>query len=556
MTTGGYKMIRPLGMAAVLGAFALLAGCAVYARSTTVGQSTAPVAESEDRQADEFIGTPIMGDYDNEEDLDFVLEVNDGGKVFKLEVHESAGGGNRALLEDIRQRVNAMEDTGNIRVIGYYSPEYRGAKKEYGFLDLKMIAFFDEGTGKEEAFFTDPQDSPFYTQGDVTVVYAPGHHYNTIRYPRYVSPWWDSDGDGVPNRYDLWPYSYDIWYDYNMNYIPDWYDPYYAGYYPYWNYWQMDFWVGYNWYSPNYYSYGWNTGSYYNDYRTYTRLYDTRYVNNRDNSNRRYRRLDAKSERIWQNAYKRDRSNTTRVADSTPGTRSYRGYESRPVDNRILVDSSTRTATDSRERVIASTGSRDYTGGSDTFTRNRVTTGGKVADNTRSRTRGATRVASVDKTKTGRMVTTNSRTRSGRATVSSRTTSSSNRVRGSEGRTVRASSRGRNVSSGRTTTSSSRTYKPVSRSRSSGSSAVRGSSSGSRSSSRVRSSSGSRPTTAGSGSVTRARSSSGSRGAPAVRSSRSRSSRSAPAARSSSSSRSRSSASRSSSSSSSSRRRR
>jgi hypothetical protein len=558
MATGGYKTIRMLGMAATLAAFALFTGCAARAYSTTVVHNQGHEAQPDDRQADEFIGTPIMGDYDNEEDLDFVLEVNDGAKVFKVEIHERAGGGNRALLEKVRKRVNAMEDAGSIRVIGYYNSEYRGGTKEYGFMDLKMIAFFDEESGKEEAFFTDPQDSQFYTQSDVTVVYAPGHHYNRIHYPMYVSPWWDRDGDGIPNRYDPWPYTYDTWYDYNMNYIPDWYDPYYAGYYSYWDYWHADFWVGYNWYSPNYYHRGhYNTGAYYNDYRTYTRLYDKRHVNNRDNSNRRHRRMDAKSEHLWQNAYERDRASTTRVAHSTPGTRSYRGYESRPVDNRVLVDNSNRsrnTTTGSRDRVTVSTGSRDYSGGSDTFTRNRVTSGNPV-DNSRTRGRDVARVATTDKTKTGRAVTTNSRTRSDRASVSSRTASKSSGVRGSEGRTTNSSSRSRNVSSGRTTNSSGRTYKPSSRSRSSsGSSAVRGSSSGSSNSgsSRVRSSSRSKPSTAGSsgGSATRSRSSSGSKSQPAARSSsRSRSSSSG-SARSSSSSRSRSSGSSSSKSSS------
>ncbi len=546
MATGGYKLIRLLGMTVVLGALALFTGCATYAHSTTVARSPAPEAEPEDRQADEFIGTPIMGDYDNEEDLDFVLEVKDGDKVFKIEVFESAGGGNRALLEQVRQRVNAMEDTGSIRVIGYYSSEYRGSSKEYGFLDLKMIAFFDEETGKEEAFFTDPQNSPFYTQSDVTVVYAPGHHYSTIHYPRYVSPWWDNDGDGIPNRYDPWPYSYDTWYDYNMNYIPDWYDPYYSGYYSYWNYWNVNFWAGNNWYSPHYFRHGYNTAYYYDDYRTYTRLYDRRHVNNRDNSNRRMLRLDAKSEHLWKKAYERDRSNTTRVARSAPGTRSYRGYESRPVDSRVLVDASLRnraSSTNSRNRVVSSGGARDNNLGNDTFTRNRVTSSDPAVN---PRTRGRVRVAGTDKTKTSRAVST-TRTRSDRASVSSRTAGSRGRVRGSEGgsSSATASSRSRNVSSGRTTTSSSsgRSYKPSSRSRSGGSSAVRGSSSGSSGSSRVRSSGGSKPSTAGSsgGSVTRSRSSSGSRSAPAARSSssgRSRSSGSAPAARSSSRSRS------------------
>ena len=157
MASGGSKILMWLSVMAVMGVFALFTGCTTVAYSTTTARTGGTGAEPADRQADEFIGIPIMGDYDNEEDLDFVMEVDDGEKVFKVEVHESAGGGNRALLEDIRQRINSLEDTGTIRVIGYYSSEYRGAAKEYGFMDLKMIAFFDEESGKEEAFFTDPQ---------------------------------------------------------------------------------------------------------------------------------------------------------------------------------------------------------------------------------------------------------------------------------------------------------------------------------------------------------------------------------------------------------------
>ncbi|MBW7998433.1 MAG: hypothetical protein FVQ81_18040, partial [Candidatus Glassbacteria bacterium] len=392
MTSGGFKFFRGISLAAVLGAFALFTGCTAHAHSSTVVRAQASSVPAEEFEVDEFIGTPIMGDYDNDEDLDFVLEVNDGEKVFKIEVHESAGGGNRELLENVRQRVNALEDNGSIRVVGYYSSEYRGREKEYGFLDLKMIAFFDPESGQEEAYFTDPQDSRFYTESDVTVIFAPGHHYRTVHYPHYVSPWWDSDGDGIPNRYDPWPYSYDIWYDYNLNYIPDWYDPYYVGYYPYWDHWHMDFWVGYRWYSPYYYYRGYNTAVYYDDYRTYTRLYDRRYVNDRDNSGRRLARLDAKSDRIWRDAYNRDRSRP-RATDSRPGTRSYRGYESRSVDNRVLVTPSTRTRTgsDSRDRVVATAGDNNLTRGSDEpFTRNRVT-GSNPAGTTRARDRNVSR---------------------------------------------------------------------------------------------------------------------------------------------------------------------
>ena len=215
-----------------------LVGCSANARSTAVRMEKEP-AKAEDYKADEFIGTPIMGDYDNNDDLDFVIGVADGERVFKIAVHEDAGPGNQEVLEIIRKRINEMEDHGSLRVIGYYTPEYRGQEKEYGFMDIKCIVFLNDETSYEEAFFTDAMDSRFYEEGDVTVIYAPGHHYHQVYYPRYCSPWWDTDGDGIPNRYDPWPFTYDLWYDYNLNFIPDWYDPYYCSYYPYWNYWNM-----------------------------------------------------------------------------------------------------------------------------------------------------------------------------------------------------------------------------------------------------------------------------------------------------------------------------
>ena len=552
MARHGINIFRAFCLAVMAGSFALLTGCAGYAHTTTVVRQSTPVqVEEADRQADEFIGTPIMGDYDNDENLDFVLEVRDSAKVFKLEIHETAGGGNRELLENVRQRVNAMEDAGSIRVIGYYNPEYRGSTKEYGFLDLKMIAFYDEETGKEEAYFTDPQESPYYTESDVTVIYAPGHHFSHIYYPRYVSPWWDSDGDGIPNRYDPWPLSYDTWYDYNMNYIPDWYDPYYVGYYPYWSHWDMNFWVGYHWYSPGYYYRGYSSSVYYHDYSRYTRLYDRKYVNGRDNSGRRLERMDAKSESAWRRAYEQDSRRRTRVADSSPGTRDYRGYESRTPDNRVLSDPSLRTRTTTTtgsDRTITTTSGDN---GRETFTRNRVTSGNTTID--RSRDAGRVTTASSGKTKT--TVSERTRETSDRATISSRsrnTSSTTNPVyRPTNGRT-------REITSGRTTTNSSsnRTYRPTSRSRTSTQPAATSSSTRSRSSSsqpaarssssRSRSSSSSRPASVSSSS-SRSRSSS----QPASRSTSGSSRSSSSSARSSSSnSRSRSSSSSSSSSSS------
>ncbi|MEA1997546.1 MAG: hypothetical protein U9N45_07890, partial [Gemmatimonadota bacterium] len=332
-----FELIRRALPAIIVLALVVLIGCSAHAGTTVVHMEKQTGTPAERQQADEFVGTPIMGDYDENEDLDFVLEVAEGDRVFKITVHEDAGAGNRELLERIRKRVNEMEDRNSLRVIGFYNSEYMGREKEYGFLDLKCIVFFDDDTGHEEAFFTDPKESTFYDSGDVTVIYAPGHHYSSIHYPRYVSPWWDSDGDGIPNRYDPWPLSYDTWYDYNLNCIPDWYDPYYCSYYPYWNHWNMGFWVDYGWYSPVYFRHRYSTGVYYDNYRTYSRLYDVRHVGRTES--REHYRLDVKTEAHWRMANRgTDRGGTdlaraTRVASEYRG----RGYRERPPDGRMLV---------------------------------------------------------------------------------------------------------------------------------------------------------------------------------------------------------------------------
>ncbi len=136
----------------------LLVGCITHARNTAVRMEKAP-PQAGDYDTHEFVGVPIIGDHDDDENLDFMIRVDDGDKVFKIYVHKDASPGNRKIIERIRRRINEMEDRSSLCVTGYYTPEYLGEEKEYGFLDLESIVFIDEETGDEEAFFTEPKDS-------------------------------------------------------------------------------------------------------------------------------------------------------------------------------------------------------------------------------------------------------------------------------------------------------------------------------------------------------------------------------------------------------------
>ncbi len=136
----------------------LLVGCSSHAGSTAVRMEKA-TPQAGDYDTHEFVGVPIIGDYDDDENLDFMIRVDNGDKVFKIYVHKDVSPGNRKIIERIRRRINEMEDRGSLCVIGYYTPEYLGNEKEYGFLDLESIVFIDEETGYEEAFSTEPKDS-------------------------------------------------------------------------------------------------------------------------------------------------------------------------------------------------------------------------------------------------------------------------------------------------------------------------------------------------------------------------------------------------------------
>jgi hypothetical protein len=543
---------------------AFTTNCATHARGVVVHtpEKSGTSVPAEEYEADEFIGVPIVGDYDDDPALDFMIEVRDADRTFKVEVHEDVNDSNREAIDRIRNRINQMEDEQQqLRVIGYYSPEYRGKNKEYGFMDLKCVIFFDKATGYEEAFFTDAKESRFYDDGDVTVIYAPGHHYSSVYYPRYSTPWWDTDGDGIPDRYDPWPMTYDTWYDYNFNGVPDWYDPYYCSYYPYWNHWNMGFWVSYDWYSPRYFRHGYLHDSYYSDYRTYSRLYDRQYVS----KSRKHYNLDPKSARFYRTGQDRDRR-----ADSRPAVSGGRDYSSLPTDRRRLISTGGETALNSNGETQAVRTNNDPR----TFSRNRAVaepagtaSSGRVSgtQSGRRKTSGTNTSSTVRGVDRARTSGTGTVSRSGSTSDRSRS-SGDNRVykpadsnrsgagaaaAGSSG-VVTGKTKTRTPDSGRSTRpNTSRSTRTDSRYRESGSS---GTSKSTPSRSRnVRSSSSKQRSSVSPSSSSRSTS------RPAARSSsRSRSSSPAPAARSSSgSSRSRSSgsSSKSSSSSSSSRRR-
>lgn len=245
--------IRPLMKLAMVSlALTFLVGCSSHARSTTV-RTVDTAVPAERFQADEFVGVPILGDYDQNPDLDFVLEVVDGDRTFKIKVHQKAGKQNRKLLDELRARINESVDKNPVRVVGYYSSEYKGPENEYGFLDLKTVVFYDESSGKELAYFTDGKDARFEESGyreekEVTVLYAPVYNYHPFPTPRYYDPWAYS----INTWYD--PYWYDpYWYD-PFRYDSYWYDPFYVGFYPR-SRWNMGFMVSYNWYRPAYVRY-------------------------------------------------------------------------------------------------------------------------------------------------------------------------------------------------------------------------------------------------------------------------------------------------------------
>ncbi|MBU0667227.1 MAG: hypothetical protein ABIC91_02995 [Nanoarchaeota archaeon] len=216
----------------------------------------------------EFVGTPIVADYDKNPDLDFTLATYEDGKYFKIRVHEDSHWSNDDILWELRQIVNESEDKKEVRVLGYYDRRGGSSTTEYGVLNLTTFVNFNETTGHEDVYFTDPEHSNFYEDRmNINFIYYPGHHFHKFMYPYKVRPAWDFDMDGIPNAWDVDPYHYGPWTDINNNHIWDWYDPMFQNLY--WQHWGLnnDIWIGW------YYDYH-PRNDYYNHYRQKKKDYE------------------------------------------------------------------------------------------------------------------------------------------------------------------------------------------------------------------------------------------------------------------------------------------
>ena len=109
-----------------------------------------------------FTGIPIVGDYDKDADLDFVIRVEDNDTVLKIRVHEDIFITNRNLIYKIRRWINEMEDWEMLRVSGSYKVDYRGKNIEYGSLNLDTITFLDDENEFTESYDTNPSDALYY----------------------------------------------------------------------------------------------------------------------------------------------------------------------------------------------------------------------------------------------------------------------------------------------------------------------------------------------------------------------------------------------------------
>ena len=189
-----------------------------------------------------FMGN-TSGDHDLSRNLDFVLDnmgiENKYKDDFKLWVHENYDWTNKDVLSEVKNRINNPDQYPWIEAVGKYWPMNPNGRFD-GRLDLEAIITRDL-EGNEEIFYTDPADSNMYYLDDnyfTDWAFFPGRHLTGFHYPNFrgYGPSWDWDGDGIPNRFDMFPFSWDPW-------DPWMCDPWYGS---------LD-WFGFGW-SP----WGWN----------------------------------------------------------------------------------------------------------------------------------------------------------------------------------------------------------------------------------------------------------------------------------------------------------
>ncbi|MBW7997115.1 MAG: hypothetical protein FVQ81_11215 [Candidatus Glassbacteria bacterium] len=144
-----------------LTAAVFVAACASHTVSSAPPPGAGPVENPAGTEA-EFVGVPIIGDYDVDGDLDFVLRADSGEYVYKIRVHEDMRMGNSSLVSDLRSWINEIVDLEPVRVAGSYTPEYRGDNFEYGALALREISFLDSLSTFEPPYRTDPSRLSHY----------------------------------------------------------------------------------------------------------------------------------------------------------------------------------------------------------------------------------------------------------------------------------------------------------------------------------------------------------------------------------------------------------
>jgi hypothetical protein len=191
-----------------------------------------------------FVGV-TAGDHDYSRNLDFVLEdyslADKNNNPFKLWVHEDFDLSNKKVLDEVIKRINNPDKYPLIEAYGTYHP----VTSQGGFdgrLNLESIIATDL-QGNSETFYTDPANSNFYKiESDDFLDWAffPGRNIIGVYYPFFAEgPFWDIDGDGIPNRFDPFPFSWNPWdssifdigYGFNHWQNHNWFG------WNYWNYW-------------------------------------------------------------------------------------------------------------------------------------------------------------------------------------------------------------------------------------------------------------------------------------------------------------------------------